>query len=324
MKLRLARQHVPLIATLAVLIALYVAAGLRYENFFTLRVFLDFLRSYAFLGIVAVGMTFVIITGGIDLSVGAVVGCTTICTAVMVERGNVHPLLAFVAMLAGGTALGAAQGWLIQRFGLQPFLVTLAGLFFCRGLGLWISTESVQAAHPFFRTLTGLRIPIGERNSLAFIAIVLLVTIACAAFVLRHTRFGRTVYAIGGDEQSAHLMGLPVARTKVGVYAFSGFCAALGGVVFVVHTSAGNAINGTGMELDAIAAVVIGGTLLTGGYGSVLGSFLGLLIFAVIQTAIIFDGGLSSWWIKIVTGALLLAFILLQRVANLEQKGVTH
>jgi simple sugar transport system permease protein len=275
---------------------------------------MNFLGDNAFLGVVAVGATYVIITGGIDLSVGAVVGCTTICTAVLIQGQKYHPLAAFAVVIAGGTLLGATQGWLIQRFNLQPFLVTLAGLFFCRGIGLWISSESVQAEHAFFDSMYKLRIPVGDGVWLPFTAIVFLSVLLVAAYVLRHTRFGRTVYAIGGDEQSAHLMGLPVARTKIGVYALSGFCAALGGVVFVMYTSAGNAINGTGLELDAIAAVVIGGTLLTGGYGSVFGTFFGLLIFAVMQSAITFEGTLSSWWAKIVTGVLLLAFILMQRV----------
>jgi simple sugar transport system permease protein len=316
MTLRASRQHLPVLATLAVLVVLYVVASLRFENFATLRVFMNFLGDNAFLGIVAVGATYVIITGGIDLSVGAVVGCTTICTAVLIQGQKFHPLAAFAVVIAGGTLLGATQGWLIQRFNLQPFLVTLAGLFFCRGIGLWISSESVQAEHGFFDTMYKLRIPVGDGVWLPFTAIVFLTVLLVAAYVLRHTRFGRTVYAIGGDEQSAHLMGLPVARTKIGVYALSGFCAALGGVVFVMYTSAGNAINGTGLELDAIAAVVIGGTLLTGGYGSVFGTFFGLLIFAVMQSAITFEGTLSSWWAKIVTGVLLLAFILMQRILH--------
>jgi simple sugar transport system permease protein len=285
-----------------------------FPSFFSLRVLVNFLGDNAFLGVVAVGMTLVILTGGIDLSVGAVVGCSTISAAVMIERQGMHPGAAFAVVLLGGTALGALHGFLIQRFKLQPFLVTLAGLFLCRGIGLWISTESVQAEHGFLRSLIQVRIPLADRVWLPFTAIVFLLTLIAGILLTKYTRFGRTVYAIGGSEQSALLMGLPVARTKVFVYALSGFCAALGGVVFVVYTSAGNAINGTGLELDAIAAVVIGGTLLSGGYGSVFGSFLGLLILAVIQTGIAFEGSLSSWWTKIVTGSLLLAFILLQRV----------
>jgi simple sugar transport system permease protein len=314
MTLRAPRLHLPVLATLAVLVVLYVAASIRFENFATLRVFMNFLGDNAFLGIVAIGMTYVIITGGIDLSVGAVIGCTTICTAVLIQGQQYHPVAAFAVVIAAGTLLGATQGWLIQRFNLQPFLVTLAGLFLCRGLGLWISSESVQAKHATFQTLEKIRIPVSDGVWLPFTEIVFITVLLVGAYVLRHTRFGRTVYAIGGDEQSAHLMGLPVARTKIGVYALSGFCASLGGVVLVMYTSAGNAINGTGLELDAIAAVVIGGTLLTGGYGSVFGTFFGLLIFAVMQSAITFEGTLSSWWAKIVTGVLLLAFILMQRM----------
>jgi ribose/xylose/arabinose/galactoside ABC-type transport system permease subunit len=317
--LRLSRQHLPVVATLVVLVVLYTAASMRFENFATLRVFVNFLVNNAFLGIVAVGMTYVIITGGIDLSVGAVVGCTTIGTAVLIERQGLHPVIAFAIVLACGAALGAAQGWVIHRFRLQPFLVTLAGLFLCRGIGLWISSESVQADHAFFDALYDLRIPLADKVWLPLAVIVFLLVLGVSAFVLKQTRFGRTVYAIGGDEQSAHLMGLPVARTKIGVYALSGFCAALGGVVLVMYTSAGNAINGTGLELDAIATVVIGGTLLTGGYGSVVGTFLGLLIFSVMQSAITFEGTLSSWWAKIATGVLLLAFILLQRAIQRDR-----
>ncbi len=307
------RSRLPVLATFFVLAVLYLAAGLSFDGFFSLRVFMNFLGDNAFLGVVAIGLTFVILSGGIDLSVGAVVGCTTICAAVLIERLGVHPAVAFLSLLLGGTLFGAAQGLLVQKFNLQPFLVTLAGLFLCRGIGLWVSTESVQADHAFLDALTDLRLPVGDRVWLPFTAIVFLSLLVVAMVVAKFSRFGRTTYAIGGDEQSAVLMGLPVARTKIAIYAFSGFCAALGGVLFVVYTSAGNAINGTGLELDAIATVVIGGTLLTGGFGSVFGSFLGLLIFAVIQTAITFEGSLSSWWARIATGALLLAFILLQR-----------
>ena len=242
MTLRLSRNSVPTLATLAVLLTLYVSAGLLFENFFSLRVFVHFLGDNAFLGVVAAGMTFVIITGGIDLSVGAIVGCTTICTAALVANAGMHPLAAFGVVLFGGTAFGALQGWLVQRFNLQPFLVTLAGLFFCRGLGLWISSESIQANHPYFDTLHRIRIPLAPHVYFPFTAIVLVAVFAVSTYLLRQTRFGRTVYAIGGDEQSAYLMGLPVARTKVAVYALSGFSAALGGVLLVMLTSAGNAL----------------------------------------------------------------------------------
>lgn len=311
--MKLARQHIPLLATAVVCLLLYVGAALKFTGFMSLRVFVNFFGDNAFLGIVAIGLTFVILSGGIDLSVGAVVGCVSIAEATLIQNGHTHPLVAILILLTAGTGLGALQGVIIQKFGLPPFLVTLAGLFFCRGLGLWISSSSVQISHPFFRTLAGIRLPVGDRVYLPFQGLLLIVVLGVAMYVAKYTRFGRTTYAIGGGESSAFLMGLPVARTKVGIYALSGFCAALGGLVFAAYTSSGNAIAGTGLELDAIAAVVMGGTLLTGGYGSILGTLLGLMIYAIIQTAITFDGTLSSWWSKIATGALLLAFILLQR-----------
>jgi simple sugar transport system permease protein len=151
-------------------------------------------------------------------------------------------------------------------------------------------------------------------------SIIALLTVAAATYVLARTRFGRTVYAIGGSESSAMLMGLRVAFTKVGVYVISGFCASLGGLLFALYTSSGWSLNAVGMELDAIAAVVIGGTLLTGGRGFVIGSLLGVLVLGTIQTFISFDGTLSSWWTRIAIGVLLLVFVVIQRLATRRQR----
>lgn len=307
------RERLPLIATALVCALLYVGAGLKFEGFFSLRVFFNFLSDNAFLGIISVGLTFVILSGGIDLSVGSMVGCTSIMLASMVQTHHFHPIVGFLAVLAFGVLLGTAHGLLIQAFDLPPFLVTLAGLFLCRGIGLWVSRESVQIDHPLFRSLTSFSVPLPSGASMPAGSIAFVLLVAVAMIVAKQTPFGRTVYAIGGSESSATLMGLNVARTKVGIYVLSGFCSALGGIAFTVYTSSGNAISGTGLELDAIAAVVIGGTLLSGGYGSVFGSFLGVLILGIIQTTITFQGTLSSWWTKITIGVLLLAFMLLQK-----------
>lgn len=312
--MKISRQSLPVIWTFAVAVILYVAAVLLFPNFGTLGVFVrSLLGENAVLGIIAIGMTFVILTGGIDLSVGSVLSCVSIGAASLIHQHHWHPLPAFLVMLAGGTALGATQGWLIQRFELPPFLITLAGLFLGKGLALWISSESLSIDHPFIDSLKHVKLPLSAKATVPFQAIVFVLCLVIAALVARYTRFGRTVYAVGGSEASANLMGLPVAKTKIGVYAMSGFFAALAGLTQLVELSAGNAIRGNGLELDAIATVVIGGTLLSGGVGSVLGSFLGLMIFAIIQTGIIFQGTINSWWAKILTGALLLGFILLQR-----------
>ena len=206
------------------------------------------------------------------------------------------------------------MGLLIQRYRLQPFVVTLAGMFLVRGAATLISVESIGIDNEFQRALAGLRIPIGGGASLSAGAMMALVVVAGATLVARSTQFGRTVYAIGGSQASAALMGLPVSSTIVRVYALSGFCAALGGLLYTMYTLSGYSLHATGLELDAIAAVVIGGTLLSGGIGQVQGTLFGVLVLGLIQTLITFDGNLSSWWTRIVIGVLLLAFCLLQRL----------
>jgi simple sugar transport system permease protein len=255
----------------------------------------------------------VIVSGGIDLSVGSVVALTTILAAVFAERFHWPVWVIVPLVLAAGTLYGAAMGALIHFFRLQPFIVTLAGMFLARGACFLITTQSITINDPAFHAISGYHLQVGS-GSLTAGSLIALATLAVAIFVAHFTRFGRNVYAIGGNERSALLMGLPVARTKVGVYALSGFCSALGGLVFTLYVLSGYGLQGQGMELDAIAATVIGGTLLTGGVGYVIGSVFGVGILGTIQTLITFDGTLSSWWTRIVIGALLCAFCLLQRV----------
>lgn len=310
------RSTFPFVATVLVFVLLYTAAAVHYTGFSRPQVFLNLLADNAFVGVAAVGLTFVILTGGIDLSVGSAVGCGSIIIATLVEKQHLHPYVAILLVLAMGTGVGGGMGALIRYFDLPPFLVTLAGLFLYRGIGLLVSTESVSIMHPLFSKLSMAGVPLGDAGSLQLSAIVFLLVVAVGIYLSRHTTFGRVTYAIGGSEQSALLMGLPVGRTKMGVYALSGFCSALASVVYAVYTSSGNANAGTGLELDAIAAVVVGGTLLSGGTGYVAGTLVGVLIFGVIQTAITFQGTLSSWWTKIAAGTLLLLFILLQRAMH--------
>lgn len=184
---------------------------------------------------------------------------------------------------------------------MPPFIATLAGMFLARGLCYVISTDAISITHPFFTDTANTMVPLGDYRIDPSVVLSLIV-VAIAFVTLHYTRFGRNVYAIGGSEQSALLMGLPVAATKVAVYAVSGLCAASAGVLYAFYTSAGYSNTGIGMELDAIAAVVIGGTLLTGGSGFVLGTVLGVLVFGVIQTITNFatccPGGPGSWWAR--------------------------
>ncbi|MFZ5548324.1 MAG: galactofuranose ABC transporter, permease protein YjfF [Pseudomonadota bacterium] len=288
--------------------------SLAYDGFFATQVFLNLLIDNAFLLIVAVGMTFVILSGGIDLSVGSVIALTTMVVASLVERLHWSTAAVLPLVLVGGALFGAVQGLMIQRFRLQPFIVTLAGMFLARGLCYLISIDSISIGDEAFSALAQWRIELWEGASLTIGALVGLVVVAAGVFISHGTAFGRTVHAIGGNEASALLMGLPVARTTVAVYALSGFCAALAGVVFSFYMLSGYGLHAMGLELDTIAAVVIGGTLLSGGVGTVAGTLFGVLILGVIQTLISFDGSLSSWWTRIVIGGLLLAFCLLQRL----------
>ena len=305
-------RNLPLLVTAVIFVVLFAVAAHFYEGFFSSRVLVSLLNDNAVLGIAAVGMTLVIFSGGIDLSVGAVIGFTSIFTATLLEQRHWAPGLVWLLALAVGAGLGAGMGALIHFFRLPPFLITLAGMFLARGVGFWISTESVGINHDLYGKISGYELALGSVIVPAN-AIFLLAVVLAGYVVAHHTRLGRTLLAIGGNEHSALLMGLPIGPAKVTVYAVNGFCAALAGIVATLYTGSGNPSMGLGLELDAIAIVVIGGTLLTGGRGHLLGTLLGVLIFGTIQAAILFDGRLSSFWMRIVVGGLLLVFILLQR-----------
>jgi galactofuranose transport system permease protein len=321
MKLRISAKYIPLMATALVLAALYIAGCVSFDGFGSLRVLVNLFGDNAFLGVAAVGATFVILSGGIDLSVGSVVAFTSILIASMMEHGF-GPLAAISLALLAGALFGAFMGFVICAFELPPFLVTLAGMFLARGLGFIVHPQSLGISHAFFldRVTNGLAIPLNERVSIPFTATCYVAIFLVALIAAHYTRFGRTIYAIGGDEHSAGLMGLPVKRTKILTYTVSGLCSALAGVVYTFYTQSGDPASCVGLELDAIAAVVIGGTLLSGGVGFMAGTAMGVLIFGLIQTIITFKGDLNSWWTRIVVGFLVLLFILLQNAVSAVSK----
>ncbi|MCG7523095.1 sugar ABC transporter permease YjfF [Streptomyces sp. OfavH-34-F] len=310
---RLPQRFLPVVATVVVFLVTFGIGSVRYQDFASGQVVANLFIDNAFLIVLAVGMTFVILTGGIDLSVGAVAALSTMIAAATLRAGW-PPLLAVLAVLAVGTVLGLLMGLVIHYFDVQPFIVTLAGMFLARGLCFLISVESVSIDNTAFRDFaTGTFVLPGD-VTVTYSVVVALLVVAAGAYVLHLTRFGRTVYAVGGSESSARLMGLPTTAAKVGVYAVSGLCSALGGLLFALYMLSGYGLHAVGMELDVIAAVVIGGTLLSGGVGYVAGSTAGVLVLGTVQALISFEGTLSSWWTKIVIGALLLAFIVLQRL----------
>ncbi|WP_075289045.1 galactofuranose ABC transporter, permease protein YjfF [Pararhizobium arenae] len=307
------QKYLPLIATILIFIVSYAMCALQYPNMLSTRVIGNLLTDNAFLGIAAVGMTFVILSGGIDLSIGSVIAFTGIFLAVMLETTSIHPLLAFVLALLITTAFGAIMGAIIHYLEMPAFIVTLAGMFLARGMAFVLSIDSIPVRHEFYGTLKSFYYKLPGGGRITLIGGLMLLVFAVGIIIAQRTRFGTNVYALGGGPQTAALMGVPVARTTILIYALSGFLAGLSGIVYSLYTSAGYSLATVGVELDAIAAVVIGGTLLTGGAGFVGGTLIGVLIQGLIQTYITFDGSLSSWWTKILIGALLFAFILMQK-----------
>jgi len=241
------RFWTPSRTALVVLVLLVVAAGARYEHFLSARVAANLLASSAVLGIAAIGATFVIQSGGIDLSVGALAALASVAIAGWIGAG-VPPAAAIVLALAGGTLFGLGMGWWVHHLRVPPFIVTLAGMFLARGLALWTAPESIAIEHAQYRWLTSAGLPLGGGLRLSLPALLLLGALASATWISAQTRLGRNALAIGGDEEAALLLGVPLRATRLRVYASSGFCSALAGVAFTLYSSAGDSTAGDGTE----------------------------------------------------------------------------
>ncbi|NUR90821.1 MAG: sugar ABC transporter permease YjfF [Nonomuraea sp.] len=309
-------KSLPLIVTAGLFLVVFGIGAARYPAFGSGQVIIDLFIDNGFLLVTAIGMTFVIISGGIDLSVGSVVALSAMECAWLTGPLGWPAFAAIPVAIATGALLGLAMGYAIHAFEIQPFIATLAGMFLARGLSFVISIEQIPIKNPVFADWAQTPIPIFGDMFLKPTVLLVWLVFGVAVWVLHYSRFGRTLYAIGGNEHSALLMGLPVARAKIGAYVVSGVCSSIGGVLFAVYTLSGSGVQAVGMELDAIAAVVIGGTLLTGGSGYVVGTLLGVMLLGTVQTLIRFDGTLSSWWMRIFIGVLLFIFIVLQRTAG--------
>ena len=300
------------LVSLVLFVLLFAVLITRYDFASPTQVFLNLLVDNAYLIVLAVGMTFVILTGGIDLSVGAVVALSTVIVAATLRAGWPMPL-AVGTVLVVGPLLGLLMGLVIEYFDVQPFIVTLAGMFLARGLCYVISVDTLPIKDPLLREFGLNYVYLYEDKFIRWTVVIAIAVVVIAAYVLHQTRFGRTVYAVGGNRQSAQLMGLDTARARVSVYVISGLCAAMAGLLLAVQKLSGYSLNGIGLELDAIAAAVIGGVLLSGGVGFVIGSVIGVLVLGTIQTFVTAEN-LDSYWTRIMTGVLLLMFVLVQRL----------
>ncbi|RZL72025.1 MAG: sugar ABC transporter permease YjfF [Rhodococcus sp. (in: high G+C Gram-positive bacteria)] len=315
------RRYLPTFGTIATLILLLVIGQLRYStddrNFISPRLFSNLFIDNSYLLVLAIGLTFVIISGGIDLSVGGVVALVGLVVAKLLLAGLPLPVVLVAGVLVG-TAIGSLIGTMVQYFRIQPFIASLAGLFLARGLANMLGTNSIAIKDEGFASLASWKLKFGEKPDIWYInlsMIVALVVLLLAVYGLHYTRFGRTVYGLGSGDggQAAALMGLRPGATKMWVYVISGTCAGIGGILFALYTKSGYNLSGVGMELDAIASVVIGGALLTGGAGYALGTFAGVTVYGLILV-ICNREGLEIWWNRILIGVILLGFVLLQRV----------
>lgn len=310
----------PTIASVVIFVGMVIFGEVAYGRILQFNTLSNLLINNAHLIVLAVALTFVILTGGIDLSVGSIIAVSSVA-GVMLSNEGWNAFAVIVAMIGIGVLFGIVSGVLIRYFDVQPFIATLAMMFLGRGLASLLSTkpERLGEESPIRWIGTQLKIIDGPKvNDLVITPAVLVavIVVAAAFFVLHRTRTGRTVYAIGGSESSALLMGLPVQRTKVLVYVISGGLAGLAAVLYTARLGTAQNITGIGWELDAIAAAVIGGTVLTGAYGYVLGSVIGALVLGLMNVLITRDGGIPPEMTTIITGGILLVFVLLQRAVT--------
>ena len=312
--------------TICTFVAMYVFAMIVWGGgFLNPQQFFNIFNNNAYLIIISCGLTLVMISGGIDISVGGQIALITMTTVCMMENKGSSVFGAFIVAIAIGLAFGIVQGFFVSYLKIQPFIVTLAGMFFAKGMTTMVSVNpvTVKANETFLKIKDAyLNLPIGTyaRNGnfipsyLEIGAIVAIVIVLIMWAVLKWTRIGRNFYAIGGNSESALMLGINVQRTRFMAYVICGLLAGLAGFVYLLHTGAGNASNADGAEMEAIASSIIGGTLLTGGVGSVIGTLFGVMSLKTINTIVIASGLTQPWWQKITTGLMLCFFILLQSV----------
>lgn len=298
------------------LLGLCLILSILSSNFLTFNNWLNIIVQSATSGIVAVGMTLVVITGGIDLSVGSVLAVSAVIGATHMKMGVPIPLC-IIEMLLIGVVFGSIQGLLITRVKMPPFIVTLAGMSIGRGLTYVITGARTIPTLPsaFSEYIGSLKI-----FGIPFLVYLMFIVFLVGHYILRYTTFGRTIYAIGGNREAARLSGINVKRIECCVYLISGFLAAMSGVILTSRLGAGVPNVGEALEMDAIAAAVIGGASLSGGIGTIPGTLLGVLIIGVINNAINLLN-INPFWQNVVKGAVILIAVLIDTLKNRKKDG---
>lgn len=335
-KVKIQSSNILLLITIALFIVMYLAGCIVYadKGFTRLQTFLNILINNAGLICITCGTTCVMLTGGIDISVGALVAMDCMIMAVGIEQWGWGSPVLMILVLIIGLVFGLVQGFCIAYLDIQPFIVTMAGMFFARGMTAVICKDQVSiVSDKLFTALssTSLTLPFGgymnrkgvmQMPYFRISVVVALIVVVITFLMLRYTKFGRSIYAVGGNQQSASLMGLNVKKTRLKTYVLASFLASIGGICYCLNTMAGTTTQATGLEMDAISSAVIGGTLLTGGVGNVIGSLFGVLINGTISSLVKSNGKLISSWANIVTAILLCFFIVLQAIfAKIKERS---
>lgn len=331
-----------LIITIVVFFVMYIGAIVfQGKGFLKPQTFFNILNTNSALVITACGMSLVMICGGIDISVGGVVALVSMSCAVYLDRDVLNPekyagnpgniFVAILIALGIGLAFGLVQGFLVAYLDIQPFIVTLAGMFFARGMTTIVHTAPFNVENESFKALKDTRVVVpgfGSVNRLgnyvnAYVEIgvvVAVILVAVLFVVLRWTRLGRSFYAVGGNSQSALMLGINVKRTKFLAHLICGLLAGVAGFVYFMHVGSGSASHASGMEMNAIASSIIGGTMLTGGVGNIIGTFFGVLSLATIQNIVASAGLDQAWWTGITIAAMLCIFLIIQSVVMAYKK----
>lgn len=319
----LSSKYFNFIATTLLFVLIYGVASMNYRGFSSPQVFLNLFIDNATLIIATVATTFVLLTGGIDISIGSVVSLTCMMIAWLLQNTGIPAPLVMVMVILFGMFFGFVQGYIITKFDCQPFIITLAGQFFGRGLTAIISTNTITIDHPLFKQMASMRIPVFSLGYLSAGVMIALAVLIVAYVVTERTKFGRRFFAIGGNRQSSFLMGLNVNKASIWAYVISSGLAALAGIVYTFIMLSGYPLHAIGLDMEAITASVIGGTLMSGGVAFIPGTLIGVLIQGAIQTVITFQGTLSAWWTRIVLAALLAFFIVVQSIIVKQKSKIS-
>ena len=331
-KKKLTDTNLLLLITIVVFFVMYIGAMIFLgEGFLKTQTFFNILNANAALLIVSCGMSLVMITGGIDISVGGVAALVSMCCAVYLDHKGGNIFVSILIAVGIGLAFGLVQGFLIAYLDVQPFIVTLAGMFFARGMTTIVNTNPFNVANEKFVALKDTRIVVpfmGSTNRLgkyvdAYIQIGVVVAILVVIlmyFMLKWTKQGRNFYAVGGNSQSALMLGINVKKTKFISYVISGLLAGIGGYVYFLYVGSGSASHASGMEMNAIASSIIGGTMLTGGVGNIIGTLFGVLSLSTIKNIVSSAGLGDAWWTNITIALMLCLFLVIQSVVMARKK----